>query len=166
MVPRAAELVRLDFDPPHRPPLAGRVLVATIVAIVGSLVADAVVAALTVATFPSTKGYPHFRFGDYGKLTVVGVIIACIGWPIVARVTSAPRWLFVRLAVLVTIVLLLPDFYLLYQGQPAKAVAGLMVMHVLIAVVTYNALVRIAPVRPLRRRAPGPAHLRTGSPTY
>jgi hypothetical protein len=33
------------------------------------------------------------------------------------------------------------------KGQPGKAVAVLFVMHLAIAVVTYNALVRLAPVR-------------------
>jgi len=58
---------------------------------------------------------------------VIGVIIASAAWPIVTRVTSAPRWLFCRLAILVTLVLWLPDLYILYRGQPADAVAVLMV---------------------------------------
>ena len=95
--------------------------------------------------FPSTKGYVHFQFGDYAKLTVVGVIIACAGWPVVTRFSGAPRWVFLRLAVLVTIVLLLPDLYILHQGQPGSAVGVLMVMHLAIALVTYNLLVRAAP---------------------
>ena len=53
---------------------------------------------------------------DYAKLTVVGVIIACVAWPIVTRMSSAPRWLFFRLAILVTLVLWLPDLYILYMG--------------------------------------------------
>ena len=55
--------------------------------------------------------------------------------------SSAPRWLFFRLAILVTLVLLLPDLYLLYKGQPTDAVTILMIMHVSIALVTYNFLV-------------------------
>ena len=93
------------------------------------------------AVFPSTKGYAHFRFSDYSKLTIIGVIIACVAWPIVTRISSAPRWLFFRLAIVVTLVLFLPDLYILKQGQPAKAVAVLMCMHLAIALVTYNALV-------------------------
>ena len=46
---------------------------------------------------------------------------------------------------LVTLVLLLPDVYIWSTGEPALGVLVLMVMHVAIAVVTYNALVRIAP---------------------
>ena len=103
------------------------------------------------AVFPSTKGFAHFQFSDYAKLTVVGVIIACVAWPIVTRISSAPRWLFFRLAILVTLVLWLPDLYILHLGESAKAVAVLMVMHLAIAVVTYNLLVHIAPVRPASR---------------
>jgi hypothetical protein len=55
---------------------------------------------------------------------------------------------FFRLAIAVTIVLLLPDFYIWHQGQPVHAVAVLMVMHLAIALVTYNLLVHLAPVRP------------------
>jgi hypothetical protein len=55
------------------------------------------------------------------------------------------------LALVVTLVLLLPDLYILRQGQPAAAVAVLMVMHLGIALVTYNALVHLAPVRPSSR---------------
>jgi hypothetical protein len=78
---------------------------------------------------------------------VIGVVIACVAWPVVTRISSAPRWLFFRLAILVTLVLWLPDLYILAKGQPPKAVVILMLMHLAIAVVTYNALVRIAPVK-------------------
>jgi len=67
-----------------------RVLVATVVSVIGSLAADAALVALGTAVFPSTKGFVHFQFSDYAKLTVVGVLIACAAWPIVARVSSAP----------------------------------------------------------------------------
>jgi hypothetical protein len=50
------------------------------------------------------------------------------------------------MAILVTLVLWLPDVYILHQGQSGNAVAILMTMHLAIALVTYNALVRIAPV--------------------
>jgi hypothetical protein len=88
----------------------------------------------------------HFQFSDYAKLTIIGVLVACIAWPIVTRISSAPRWLFFRSAIAVTLVLLLPDVYILKQGQPARAVAVLMCMHIAIGLVTYNALVRLAPV--------------------
>jgi hypothetical protein len=139
-------MAKIDLTPSHRQPPAIRVVLATIVSIVGSLAADAAIVAIGTKVFPSTKGYVHFRFSDYAKLTVIGVLIACASWPIVTRITSSPRWMFFRLAIAVTLVLWIPDLYILHQGQPAKAVGILMLMHVAIALVTYNALVRIAAV--------------------
>lgn len=146
-VQRVLDLVHIDWNPPARPPSAGRVFLVTVAAIVACLVADALLAAIGVAAFPSTKGYAHFRFGDYAKLTIIGVVIACLAWPIVTRITSVPRWLFFRMAVAVTLVLWLPDLYILAQGQPPKAVFVLMTMHLAIALITYNLLVRAAPAR-------------------
>ena len=48
--------------------------------------------------------------------------------PSLARISSAPRWLFFWLAVLVTLVLWLPDLYPQDLGQPGRAVAMLIVM--------------------------------------
>ena len=126
-------------------------MLAAIASIAGCLVADFILVVIGEAIFSATKGYTHFRFSDYGKLTVIGVIIASAAWPIVTRVTSAPRWLFFRLAIVVTLFLWLPDLYILYRGQPGDAVAVLMVMHLAIALVTYNLLVHGAPIRPVRR---------------
>jgi hypothetical protein len=142
----------VDFNPP-RPPSRAEVLLASLVALVGSLVADMALVAMGTRVFPSEKDYVHFQFSDYAKLTVVGVLIACCAWPLVARISSKPRWLFYRMAIVVTIVLLAPDVYIWHQGQPARGVAVLMCMHVAIALVTYNSLVRIAPVRRYRQRA-------------
>jgi hypothetical protein len=152
---RPLDLARVDFAPHSRPPMLRTVVVATLAAIAGSLIADALLVVAGQALFPGTTGYVHFRFTDYATLTTIGVIIAGAGWPIVTRISSAPRWVYVRLSIAVSAVLLLPDLYLLYRGQPAKAVAVLMVMHMAIAAVTYNAVVRLAPVRRRRRTTSG-----------
>ena len=156
---RALRLARVDFAPDHQQPSAARVAAASVISVVGSLAADAVLVAIGTAIFPSTKGYVHFRFSDYAKLTVIGVVIACLAWPVVTRISFAPRWLFFRMAVLVTLVLWLPDLYILANGEPLRAVAVLMVMHLAIALVTYNCLVHIARVKPTetaRMSASGP----------
>ena len=70
---------------------------------------------------------------------------ACVAWPIVTRISSEPRWLFFRMAIVVTVVLFLPDLWIYLRGEPGKAVDVLLLMHLAIALVTYNALVRIAP---------------------
>jgi hypothetical protein len=145
-------MAKIDFAPKHRQPTPLLVLVASIVAIAGSLAADALLVAIGTGVFPATKGYVHFRFSDYGKLTTIGVIIACMAWPIVTRISSHPRWVFLRMAIAVTLVLLLPDVYILAKGQPAKAVAVLMMMHLAIGVVTYSSLVLLAPVKRVQVR--------------
>jgi len=95
----------------------------------------------------------HFRFSDYAKLTIIGVVIACVGWPLVTRLTSQPRRLFLQAAIAITIVLLAPDAYIWHNGASGEAVFVLVWMHVAIAIITYNALVHLAPVRRARRDA-------------
>jgi hypothetical protein len=147
LVGRGMAALHVDGKPSCRPPATGRLLLATVLSIGASLAADAALVALGTKVFPSTKGYVHFEFHDYARLTIIGVVIACAAWPVVARLSSAPRWLFFRLALAVTAVLLLPDLYILHQGQPARAVCVLMLMHVAIGLLTYNLLVHVAPVR-------------------
>ena len=151
-VQRILSLAHVDFEPP-RAPSTGEVLIASAVAIALSLLVDALIVYIGTRLFPSTAGYGHFHFSDYAKLTVIGVIIACAGWPVVARITSRPKWLFLRLAIVTTLVLFLPDIYIWFAGQPFKAVLVLMCMHVAIAYVTYQSLVILAPVRRQRHRS-------------
>jgi hypothetical protein len=141
----------IDFKP-RTAPRTSAVALATLVAIVGSLVADWLCVKVGVSVFPGQRHYQHFQFADYSKLTIIGVLIACAGWPIVARISSQATWLFLRLAVIVTLVLLLPDAAIWYLGQPAAGVFVLVWMHIAIAVVTYLSLITIAPVRSRRLR--------------
>ena len=120
---------RIDFKP-LTPPSPIRLLFATIVAMAGSLLADWLLA----------------------RLTIIGVAIACAGWPLVTTLTSQPRRLFLQAAVAITIVLLAPDAYIWHNGASGKAVFVLIWMHVAIAIVTYNSLVHLAPVGRTRRR--------------
>ena len=146
---KAMSLARVELSPSHRGPRIWAVALATVLSVGLCLLADALLVRAGTAVFPSTKGYVHFQFADYAKLTVIGVVIACAGWPVVARLTAEPRWVFVRLAVAVSAVLLLPDLYIwLLLGQPGRAVAVLATMHIAIALITYNVLVRLAPIRP------------------
>jgi uncharacterized protein DUF6069 len=145
---RARSLTRFDPSPRHRPPRAGVVAAVTAMCVALSLLADALLARAGAAVFPATRGYVHFQFGDYAKLTVIGIVAAGLGWPIVARLTSDPRWAFFRLAIAVTAVCLLPDLYIWLLGQPGRAVLVLVAMHLAIGLITYNLLVRLAPVRP------------------
>jgi hypothetical protein len=143
---RLLRLFKVDFAPDPVQPSRARLAVATVVSLLGSLGADAVLVALGTRVLPSTRGYVHFQFHDYAKLTVIGVIIACAAWPIVTRISSEPRWLFFRMAVAVTLALFLPDLWIYLRGSSGQAVDVLLAMHLAIALVTYNALVHIAPV--------------------
>jgi len=81
-------LTRVDFNPSHRQPQAACVILALAVSLAGSLAADAILVVIGTTLFFSTKDY------DYAKLTIIGVVIACLAWPVVIRISSAPRWLF------------------------------------------------------------------------
>jgi len=140
----------IDFRP-HRQPSTYEVIFATIAAVIGSLILDAILVKIGQTVYPKTVGYEHFQFMSYAKLTIIGVLGACAGWPVVTRITSQPKWLFLRLAFAVTIVLLLPDLVIWILGQPGAAVFVLVWMHLAIAIVTYLSLVILAPVRGARR---------------
>jgi hypothetical protein len=138
---------RLDLRASQdRQPRITAILLATIVALAGSLIADWLLVKLGTHVFPSTVGFAHFRFSDYSRLTVIGVLIACAAWPIATRLTSTPRAFFFRAAIVITIVLFAPDAYIWHSGSSGEAVFVLIWLHVAIAVITYNALVRLAPV--------------------
>ena len=153
MLKQLAATAGIDLRPRHAQLKISRVVLATLAAIAGSLTADALLVVIGQAIFPGTRGYVHFQFHDYARLTVIGVIVACAAWPVVTRISSDPRWLFLRLAILVTLMLWMPDVYILYRGQPADAVAVLFVMHLAIALVTYNLLVRLSPTGAALRQA-------------
>jgi len=147
---RRVRTIHVDPSGGHPRPAARTVVVATLAALVGSILACAVLVWAGTRLVPSTAGYAHFRFTDYAPLTVVGVVGACMAWPVVARISPTPRWLLLRLAILVTAVLWIPDLVLLARHQPPGAVAVLMLMHLAVAVTTYQCLVRLAPpsIRP------------------
>lgn len=144
-VQRLSRFFKVDLEPRSTQPSWIRCVIALIIANAASLASDAILVALGTAIFPSTKGFQHFQPLDYGKLTIVGVTIACVAWPVVTRISSQPRWLFLRMAVLVTLVLWLPDLWILVHGEPIRGVGVLALMHLAIAFITYNSLVRLAP---------------------
>jgi hypothetical protein len=127
-------------SPPSRP----RLIVVTVLAALCALGVNALIVALATHLKPTLRGYSHFRFVDYGALTVAGILAASVAWFAVVRVSSSPRWLFLRLAVVVTAVLWLPDVYLFSKHEPTAAIITLMIMHAAVALVTYNVLVHFA----------------------
>jgi hypothetical protein len=116
--------------------------------VIVSLVADIVLAAAGHAAFTVAAAFGKFSFGSYAPLTVLGIAGATAVWWAVARLSSRPQWLLTRLAVLVTVLLLIPDVLLLgTAGNPTGPVTFLMLMHLAIGAITYTALVKISPAR-------------------
>jgi hypothetical protein len=150
LINRTLAVARVDWAPTRRQPTPIRLLIAALVAVIGALAADAILVAVGTHVFPTTVGYGHFKFDDYAKLTIIGVVIGAAGWPVLTRISSAPRWLYGRLTVLISLVLLLPDGWLLIHHQPPKAVAVLMCMHLAVAAAIYCSMVNLAPVRDVR----------------
>jgi len=85
--------------PTERLPTPARVLLASVLAVAGSLVLDVVVVTVGTAAFAATRNHGHFHFSDYGSLTVLGVALACGAWMVLTRMSSDPRRRFFRLAV-------------------------------------------------------------------
>jgi len=150
--------LHVDPSPAHLRPARTALAAATLAALTGSVGACAVIVWAGTRLVPGLAGYTHFRFAAYAPLTVVGVLAACVTWPVAAHLSPTPRWVLFRLAVLVTAVLWVPDLVLLARHQPGSAVLILMTMHLAVAVVTYQCLVRMAPaaVRPVAPDAHDP----------
>jgi hypothetical protein len=163
LIERTLAWWHIDLKPSGHYPSPGRFFFAVVISLFGSLGANALIVALAGYLNPSIKGYSHFQFDDYGTLTVIGVLAACVAWIAVLRISSTPRWLLLRLAIVVTLVLWTPDVYLFTKHEPTAAVIFLMIMHLAVAVVTYNALVYLAAGSPMPSRprdvAPPPANV-------
>jgi len=67
MLDEIASLARVDLAPRRRQPPVGRVLLATVAAIGGSL-APMRSWSPSAKPFSGTKGYVHFQFADYARL--------------------------------------------------------------------------------------------------
>lgn len=124
-----------------------RVATVTVLAAFVSVVVNFALVHLATSFDPAIAHYSHFRFSDYGTLTILGVIGAGVAWFAATRYLPNPRSTFFRVAVVAMVVLWLPDVWLYLKHEPARAVTYLVVMHLGVALVTYNALVFAAPVR-------------------
>jgi hypothetical protein len=138
-------VLRLDLPRGGAQPAAWRWILATVLAVGASLLACLGLAYIAVVLYPDLAGYGHFQFGDYSRLTIIGVIGACVGWPVVAWFTTRARRLYLWLAIVVTVVSLAPDAWILHTGQPPAGVATLIAMHFALALITYPAMVFLAP---------------------
>lgn len=151
---RARRAGRVDLRP-EAPPSNIRWVLATLASVAVSLALDALAVHAAKAWYPNLRHFSHFRPADYGALTVVGILLAAGGWAVLVRMSSAAHWLFFRLAIVSTVILWIPDGVLFALGEPTAGVVTLMVMHLFIALVTYNLLVHVAPPRRSPSRSGG-----------
>jgi len=145
---RASRLAGTGPAPQAAPPTHRCLAAASLAAAAVSLAADIVLATAGRTAFTVPASFGKFSFATYGLLTVLGVIGATVTWGALTRLSSRPKWLLTRLALLATALFLIPDFLLLgTPGNPTGPVVILMLMHLAIAAITYTALINIAPVR-------------------
>lgn len=142
--------LQLDLPRGMAQPALWRWIVGTVVAIAASLLVCWALAKLASAADPNLASYAHFQFSDYSRLTVIGVVGACVGWPIVTWLTASGRRLYLWAAIAAVVVSLAPDAWILYLGQPAGGVATLALMHIGLGAATYLSMVFIAPQRKSR----------------
>src|ERR1700722_4231422 len=127
-------------------PTGLRVTIMTVASAAASIVANAALVWLATAFDPSLQHFSHFRFWDYGTLTVVGVAAAGTAGFFPPRYLASPRHTFFRVAIVVSLALWLPDLWLYLKHEPTRAVVYLVIMHAAVAVITYNFLVFGAPL--------------------
>ncbi len=155
-------ITRIDGRRVTDPPGVARVALAGVAAVAASLLVDVLLVLAGTAAFHPPASFGPFSFPTYAALTVVGVVGATAFWAGAVRVSSQPRWVLGRAAVVVTALLLIPDVLLL-PHDPTGGVMTLMAMHIAIAVVTTAVLLTVAPAVGQRRSMP-PAGLRSERP--
>jgi hypothetical protein len=128
-------------------PSAPRVAVITVLAALASIAVNAGLVWLATSFDTPLQHYSHFRLSDYGTLTAVGVVGAGAAWYVVTRTFTPPRRTFFRVAVVVMVALWVPDGWLFIKHEPTRGVVFLMIMHLAVALITYNLLVFAAPAR-------------------
>jgi Family of unknown function (DUF6069) len=140
-------VLRLDLPRGRAQPSWWRWILGTAVAIGGSLLICFVLVKLASTVDLGIAGYQHFEFSDYSRLTIIGVLAACVGWPVVTLLTTSARRIYLWAAIIVVVVSLAPDAWILHLGQPAAGIATLAAMHIGLGLVAYPAMVFIAPQR-------------------
>jgi hypothetical protein len=144
VVRRIQGLARLDLRPLKPLPSFGRIALAGLLSGVASVVACVILSEAGKTALSPPASFDKFNFPGYVVLTVLGVAAATVGWAILVRMTSQPRWCLEVAAVLVTIVLLVPDVAIL-PHNPTSDVIVLMVEHIVVAVITTALLLVVSP---------------------
>ncbi len=139
----------VDLGSPSRPvqpaPRGTQIILGVLVAVIASVLVNAVVA--WVVTLVDPEGVPTgLTFSEYAPLTAVGVLGGAAGWATIRRFASRPRSVLRVLAPVVVGVSFVPDFVVLTAGASLINVAGLLIMHIAVAVIAILVLERVLPL--------------------
>jgi hypothetical protein len=130
---------------------ATRVVIGVVAAAIIAIAVNALVASGTSTLNPNGTQM-GLVLTAFAPLTVIGVLAATIGWAAVRRYAANARAVLRVLVPVVLVLSFIPDFGLLFAGMAdAVNLVGLLIMHVVVAVITVTALSRVLPVSGQRR---------------
>ncbi|MFI9380937.1 DUF6069 family protein [Kutzneria sp. NPDC052558] len=136
---------------PHADASTARVLLGIAIAAVVAVALNAVVAFGATALNPNGT-HMGLVVIAYAPLTVAGVLAGVLGWAAVRRYAANARAVLRVLVPAVVVLSFIPDFGLLISGMADVVnLVGLLVMHVVVAVVTVTAVSRLLPLTGYRR---------------
>ncbi|GAB4423985.1 MAG: hypothetical protein OHK0015_02220 [Chloroflexi bacterium OHK40] len=127
----------------------GKLLIAGLVALVGSVIGNLLVRVIAVALLRPDPAFLPLGWGPPIVFTVIGVVGAIGVYALLGRFASRPITLFRRVALVVLLISMIPDLLLIANpaGMPGATtgnVIALMVMHVVAWYITVEALTRLA----------------------
>ena len=126
----------------------GRLAVVGALTVVVAVVVNVVIRTVAVSVFGIGEGFQPLGAGPTVFFTVVGVTGAVVVFGLILRFARRPVRLFRRVALVVLLVSLVPDFLLLFAGSmPGVTVAGvgtLMIEHVATWAVAVGMLTTLA----------------------
>jgi hypothetical protein len=144
------EFFAIELPKTGRQPRTLEFVLATIVAILGSYIARAVVLAVAAEWSPVTGKYPPFHHQDYLLPTIAITALACAAWPASTLISTHGRRLFLAVVAAGTSTFIALDVS--GDETTGPAVTGVAVaVHIAIALVIYPSLVFLSPQWPLRQ---------------
>jgi hypothetical protein len=147
---RITAFLGVDWPKRAHQPRPIEFVMASIVAISGSLIACIVVVTLTSRWFPLALKNSHMQFADYYVPIIVTVAIGCAAWPVVTWISSRGRRLFLCVGIAVVVLIVALDVWIFDANRPVATAAIMVAMHLGVALVTYLSLVFLAPQWPRR----------------
>ncbi|MES2170301.1 MAG: DUF6069 family protein [Actinomycetota bacterium] len=115
-----------------------------------ALAANSIVAIAAVAA-GANAAFPPLMTALYGPFSVVGVVIAYLGWSIIRSRAAHPARVLRVLVPVLSVLSFVPDSVLLatgfIPGASPTAVVALMIMHVVVIGVAVPLSLRLAPLR-------------------